>query len=284
MQARTICLIFIVGAILAAGSCATLHAQDATMTDGEACTVVLSYLSGGFLREKALLINSRGQNGYIMGGETTPSGVRFRLKGKREREVSLDYKDLSAVERFEKDAIGFKFPTRKDYGVTIEFLSLSTFWGNAKGEVDDRLLQALNKFVSEAHTGYPYDCHKPLTSAEAAKVLADFQQKTAAWRAMNPKPAVSDEVTKKRMLAEDAIEQKNIGAAQTYYRMGVTLDPTWAPGWFNGALISAELKDYAAAALNMKHYLILLPDAPDAAAAKEKVLLWEAKAEQANSK
>ena len=119
---------------------------------------------------------------------------------------------------------------------------------------------------------------------EAAKGLADFQQKAAAWRAMNPKPPVSDEVTKKRLLAEDAVQEKNFAAAGDYYRAGSTIDPTWAPGWYNAAVISAELKNYSAAANYMKHYLILLPDAPDAAVAKEKVLLWEAKAEQAGSK
>jgi hypothetical protein len=31
----------------------------------------------------------------------------------------------------------------------------------------------------------------------------------------------------------------------------------------------------------MKHYLILQPEAPDAPAAKEKLLLWQAKAEEA---
>ena len=101
---------------------------------------------------------------------------------------------------------------------------------------------------------------------------------------MNPKPPVSDEVTKKRLLAEDAVQEKSFAAAEDYYKAGITIDPTWAPGWYNAALISAELKDYAAAALDMKHYLILLPDAPDAAAVKEKLLLWEAKAELAKGK
>jgi hypothetical protein len=34
----------------------------------------------------------------------------------------------------------------------------------------------------------------------------------------------------------------------------------------------------------MRHYLILLPDAPDSAAVEEKLLLWDAKAEEANGK
>jgi hypothetical protein len=41
------------------------------------------------------------------------------------------------------------------------------------------------------------------------------------------------------------------------------------------------MKNYPAAAFYMKHYLILQPEAPDAPAAKEKLLLWQAKAEEA---
>jgi hypothetical protein len=49
-------------------------------------------------------------------------------------------------------------------------------------------------------------------------------------------------------------------------------------------LIYADQQDYFDAAFYMRHYLILLPDAPDSAAAKEKLLLWDAKAEEANGK
>jgi regulator of sirC expression with transglutaminase-like and TPR domain len=73
-------------------------------------------------------------------------------------------------------------------------------------------------------------------------------------------------------------------SAVSYYEDGVKLDPTWAQGWYNAALLYAEQRDYAHAALSMKHYLILLPDAPDAAPAKQKMLLWEAKAEEAAGK
>ena len=111
-----------------------------------------------------------------------------------------------------------------------------------------------------------------------------FEQAAAAWRALPVKPPISDDVTKKRLLAEDAISQKDIGSAVRYYEEGVALDPTWAPGWFNVALLYAEQNDYVDAASSMKRYLILLPDAPDASAANDKVLLWEAKAEEAAGK
>ncbi len=282
MQCGTIRVILI-GAILAGGSCATLHAQDATMTDGDACTVVLSYLSGGFVRGHAHFYFwgsapahwYSGTHGDITGGEPTLTGIRFQF-GKTER--LLDYTDINSV--VTKSHTDVSFDNNKRKIAMIEFSGLS-------GDVDGRLVQALDRFVRDANAGHPYDCHivtPAMVAATTATELADFQQKAAAWQAMNPKPPVSDDVTKKRLLAEDAVQEKNFVAAGEYYRAGITIDPTWAPGWYNAALISAELKDYAAAALYMKHYLILLPDASDALAAKEKVLLWEAKAEQASHK
>ena len=278
--------VILIAVILAGSSCATLPAQDATViSDTDACTEVLSYLSsGGFMRDGGVLIwgSQKLHMQRITGGELAPSGIRFQLKGRPEKEVLLDFKDFVDVSGQDTQIF---FRKQEGFGMNIDLSKLHGFWSyTPTGLVDARLVPALNKLVSDAHAGYPYDCHGALTPADAAKVFADFQEKVAAWRAMNPKPPVSDEVTRKRLLAEDAVQEKDFAAAGNYYRAGITIDPTWAPGWYNAALISAELKDYSAAANYMKHYLILLPDAPDAAAAKEKLLLWEAKAEEAGGK
>jgi regulator of sirC expression with transglutaminase-like and TPR domain len=100
---------------------------------------------------------------------------------------------------------------------------------------------------------------------------------TADWRKLYVKPPLSDEVTRLRLLAEDATEHKKMSDALEDYLAGVDADPTWAQGWFKAALLYAEQQDYDDAVFSMKHYLILLPDAPDAAAAKEKLLSWVTK-------
>jgi hypothetical protein len=38
------------------------------------------------------------------------------------------------------------------------------------------------------------------------------------------------------------------------------------------------MKDYFNAAVCMKHYVALVPDAPDVRTAKDNIILWEAKA------
>lgn len=53
--------------------------------------------------------------------------------------------------------------------------------------------------------------------------------------------------------------------------------PWYADGYYNVALISAQLNRYDWAIPNMKAYLQLAPDAPDARAAQDKIYEWEAK-------
>jgi len=122
------------------------------------------------------------------------------------------------------------------------------------------------------------------SAVSRAAALDAFKKQTAPWRAKAVKPAVSEEVTKKRLLAEDAMEHKNASAAIAYYEAGIALDPTWAAGWYSVAMLYADQQDYSHASDRMKHYLILLPRAANAAAAKDKTLLWEAKAEEAATK
>ena len=59
-----------------------------------------------------------------------------------------------------------------------------------------------------------------------------------------------------------------------------TAFPPWAAGWFNAALLYGEFGEYEYAADRMKRYLLLVPDAPDAKAAREKMIVWEEKAKQ----
>ena len=126
--------------------------------------------------------------------------------------------------------------------------------------------------------------YKAEMAASTQQKLEAFTQQTSAWRALNPKPPLSEDVEKKRLLAEDDFANKNMAAAIEDYEAGVKLDPTWVQGWYNVAQLYAAQNDFEQAVFSMKHYLILLPDAPDAAEAKNDVLLWEAKAERAAGK
>ena len=65
-----------------------------------------------------------------------------------------------------------------------------------------------------------------------------------------------------------------------YYETGLAQYPTWPEGHFNAALIAAEMGDYTDAVEHMQAYLELLPNAPDAQAARDQIDLWQLKAKE----
>jgi tetratricopeptide (TPR) repeat protein len=153
----------------------------------------------------------------------------------------------------------------------LEFLLVQ-----ASNETVVSLQRALLTMAQLSNQGHPYLCSD--NAQDYSEALVDFQQKTAAWRALASKPPITDDVYKYRLLAEDSLKNRDLDAAVNYFEQGVDSDPTWAQGWYNVALVYAELKQYADAAYSMKHYVALLPDAPDVQPAKDNIILWEAKA------
>jgi tetratricopeptide (TPR) repeat protein len=105
----------------------------------------------------------------------------------------------------------------------------------------------------------------------------DFQQKAAAWRALPTKPAISEEVRKHRVLAENAVKEKQFDTAIEQYEAGLEIDPVWPEGHFNSALLAAELGYYSEAIRHMRAYVELVPDAADAQQARDQMVIWEDK-------
>lgn len=105
----------------------------------------------------------------------------------------------------------------------------------------------------------------------------EFQQKAVAWRALAVKPAISEDVRKHRLLAENAVKEKQFDDAVEEYEAGLEINPVWPEGHFNAALLSAELGYYSEALHHMRAYLELAPEAPDAQQARDQMVIWEAK-------
>ena len=116
----------------------------------------------------------------------------------------------------------------------------------------------------------------PLRAQDTA-AWADFQQKAAAWRALPVKPALSEEVRRERVQAENALKEKRLAAAADHYESGLKINPVWPEGHFNAALLYAELGDYSKAIWHMRAYLELVPDAPDAQGARDQLYVWQDK-------
>ena len=117
-------------------------------------------------------------------------------------------------------------------------------------------------------------------AGEQGMALRNFPQAAAAWRALAPKPPVPEEVRAQRLLAEAAFKEGKLGKALYHYESGVELHPVWSEGRFNAALIAAELNFYNEAVEQMRAYLELTPDSPDAQSARDQIVIWQDKAAQ----
>jgi tetratricopeptide (TPR) repeat protein len=149
----------------------------------------------------------------------------------------------------------------------------------------DEALPICSKFLESAVNNFPAALKQFKFLARGLPPLRneawrDFQPKAAAWRSLSVKPPIPDKVRQRRLLAEDAFNEKRFNDAAMEYEAGLEIDPLWPAGHYNAALIYAELKKYGDAAWHMRCYLELLPNAPDGQEARDSMLLWQGKAEE----
>lgn len=183
-------------------------------------------------------------------------------------ELYLDGKELSDT-LFNNNAFSIAFAG----GFCGKHLNILGIFQFATAEQAKTFVDAMNRLSLFARNG----------SAEMVQEEAewqDFQQKAAAWRALAVKPAVSDEVRQHRLLAEDALQQKQFDTAIAEYEEGLEIDPLWPQGHFNAAVLHGEIKEYEDAIWHMRSYLELLLNAPDAQDASDQILLWQGKLKQ----
>ena len=107
---------------------------------------------------------------------------------------------------------------------------------------------------------------------------AAFQEAFQAWRLRTAEPGFPEEAQQYRIMAEDAFKNQEYEKALDDYENALAVAPCWPNVQFNAALIAAELRQFDIAARHMRHYLELAPNAANAGAAREKMLLWEGKA------
>ncbi|MEW6720301.1 MAG: tetratricopeptide repeat protein, partial [Thermodesulfobacteriota bacterium] len=111
-------------------------------------------------------------------------------------------------------------------------------------------------------------------------IWRDFARKAADWRALPSKPPVSEEVRQHRLVAENALREKDFDTAVAEYIDGLESDPLWPEGHFNAALLMGELGYYTEAIRHIQAYVELVPEAPDAQAARDQIVIWKVKAQK----
>ena len=125
------------------------------------------------------------------------------------------------------------------------------------------------------------DAFYALKNAGASQGESDVQFEIMArnYRSADPKPQIPEEVRKYQVQADFAIDMKRYADAAQFYAEGIKLAPWWATGRFNRALLLAEAGKYRDAASEMKRFLVLAPESPDARIAQDRIYQWEAAAQ-----
>jgi len=116
--------------------------------------------------------------------------------------------------------------------------------------------------------------YRKLTDARKAEEEA-WQEAVRRYREAPVKPALPEEARRFKVQAEAAVAQKEFAEAADRYRDAIKVAPWWPEGHFNRALILGETGRYRNAIDEMKKYLTLVPNAPDARGAQDKVYEWE---------
>lgn len=102
-----------------------------------------------------------------------------------------------------------------------------------------------------------------------AASLADYRKMAAA------NATLPEEANKYKVQAEGAVRDKEFDDAADFYAKALKIAPWWPAGHFNRALVLGEAGDYEMARREMNYYLQLVPGAPNARAAQDKIYEWE---------
>lgn len=105
-----------------------------------------------------------------------------------------------------------------------------------------------------------------------------FQAALRDYLAAPIKPLLPESARKYKVQAESAVSDKNFAEAALLFRQALENAPWWPEGHFNLALILGETQEFDTAITEMKRYLALVPGAPNARAAQDKIYVWERKA------
>lgn len=113
-----------------------------------------------------------------------------------------------------------------------------------------------------------------------AKRDDDFRATASTFRASPTKPVLSQDDQRLATQANDAFANHDqIRAVELYYQV---LDdaPWWPAGHYNLALLLAGQSEFGDAVDEMKKYLELVPDAPDAQKAQQQIWVWQGRINQ----
>jgi tetratricopeptide (TPR) repeat protein len=137
------------------------------------------------------------------------------------------------------------------------------------GEVKDEKLKAALEFLAA-------DARQQV-KAQLESQFNGFKAQAQSWREASVKPTMPEAAREHQVLAEYAFKERDTDKAIKEYSSALDIFPTWPEGQFNLATLAGEKRFYETAIFHMKEYLELVPESPDAQAAKDSVIVWKDK-------
>jgi tetratricopeptide (TPR) repeat protein len=108
------------------------------------------------------------------------------------------------------------------------------------------------------------------------KDLESFKIIAADYQKIGEKPEISEEQRKLLIQGNAMNEKMNYDQAINFYDKAIAINPLSSPNsYYNYALIASVAEKYELAILNMKKYLLLMPNAEDVRSAQDKIYEWE---------
>lgn len=123
----------------------------------------------------------------------------------------------------------------------------------------------------------------PQLEARQEESNEHFKTEVVKWQSAVVKPTMPDEAHVHQVLAENAVAEKNIDKAIDEYEAALEIFPTWPDGQNNLAYLCGESGDYDCAVEHAQDYLELVPNASDAQAVKDKIIIWKDKLTQSET-
>lgn len=204
---------------------------------------------------------------------------------KKKSKASIETKDLKTNRLFVpkevfvlNDRIEFR---RKDQFFSLNFkdiinrpISVNGFTITIENYFSFSLISDLPNTKQIAD--YLYFIQRQVYKNDLALRLEKFKPIAAEYRTLSIKPPVSEEQRKLIVQANSMNQQKLYSKAIDLYVKAMQVDPTAYPvGYYNIALLDAQIGYFENAIFEMKKYLLLMPDAPDARSAQDKIYEWE---------
>jgi tetratricopeptide (TPR) repeat protein len=183
----------------------------------------------------------------------TQDNVSFNISKKDK--YTLPYTNKQEVKILEYSYLG------KEY--KLELPELTIYWRIRDLEFAKRLADDIVYFQNMQHF-------------INVKDVKDFDTVAAKYRALKEKPPISEEERRFIVQANAMSQLKNYKQAIEFYEKAIQVDPTNPMVYNNQALLFVMVGQYDEAINRMKKYLKLVPDAPDARAAQDKIYEWEA--------